>query len=222
MTYAWGVGHGVRCAYSTAADGDLRQAPARAAWLARVGCPWPCAVARQPHGAVVAEAVAGALPDADALVSADPRLALAAFGADCPGLVLAAPDALGIAHCGWRGTAAGIVGNLVAAVAARSRQPSATWRAFIGPGISGARYEVDAPVLAARSWPAAALRPGRAGQAYLDLARAIADDLRHAGVADVAVSGVCTFDDAALRSHRRGDRGAVQALAAWRVIPPAG
>jgi hypothetical protein len=214
---SWSLPGGVALAYSAAADGDVRERERRTAWLARAGCPWPCAVARQVHGALIAEADPARLAEADGLVTGDPRLALAVFGADCPGLALVAADALGVAHCGWRGTAAGIVAALVQALAQRSAAPPATWQAFIGPGIAGARYEVDAPVLSARAWPPAALTPTRPGHARLDLATAIADDLAQLGIGDIRQSGVCTAADAALRSHRRGDRGAVQALAVWRA-----
>jgi hypothetical protein len=215
----WTLPGGVTIACSTAADGDQRQAGLRARWLATVAGGRACAVPRQVHGAVVVDA--GAPPEqlalADGVVSADGSVALGVYGADCPGLCLVAGPALGMAHCGWRGTAAGIVGALVA----RLRQavpgiPPERWSALIGPGISGARYEVDAPVLGARSWPAEALAPARPGHAHLDLARVIAADLRAAGIVAVHGCGICTHDDPRLWSFRRRGAGQVQLLAAWR------
>lgn len=206
---------GVRIAWSQACDGDQRDPGLRSRFLARVGAPLPCLVPRQVHGAVVAG-------DGDDLTLADGvvtgrAVAVGAYGADCPGLLLVADDALAIAHCGWRGTAAGIVGQAVAALAQRSRQLPAAWQAFIGPGISGERYEVDDPVLNARIWPAPALRPTRPGRAFLDLATVIVSDLAAHGVRDVASSGVCTASDPRLHSHRRSGPGIVQLLVAWRA-----
>lgn len=211
---------GVTVAGSAAADGDMRLADRRAAWLTEVGIRRPCVVPRQIHGAVVVDANA-ADPDlavADGVVSADGAFAVGAYGADCPGLCIVAGQAIGMAHCGWRGTAAGIVGVLIAHLRrAAPTIPPAKWSALIGPGISGPRYEVDAPVLAARAWPAEALALARPGHAQLDLTTAIAADLRAAGVTDVRFSGVCTFDDQRLWSFRRRGAGQVQVLAAWRA-----
>ncbi|GDY12574.1 hypothetical protein LBMAG53_14520 [Planctomycetota bacterium] len=211
---SWRLG-GVRIAWSQASDGDQRDSGLRSQFLARVGAPSPCLVPRQVHGAVVAD-------DGDELTQADGvvtgrAVAVGAYGADCPGLVLVADDALAIAHCGWRGTAAGIVGRAVAALARRSRRPPVSWKAFIGPGISGERYEVDAPVLNARVWPAPALRPARPGRALLDLATVIVSDLAVHDVRDVASSGVCTASDPRMHSHRRSGPGIVQLLVAWRA-----
>jgi copper oxidase (laccase) domain-containing protein len=213
----WHLGHGISLAFSEAADGDLRDRPAREAWLARAGVRLPCAVPSQVHDRLVVQAVPGAPPPrADGLVTADRALALGVFGADCPGLCIAAADAFGVAHCGWRGTAAGIVDALVAAMREESRQPPSDWRAFIGPGIGGADYEVDAPVLGARRWPASALTARPGGRASLDLAEAIACDLAEAGVGSVLRAGICTRQDPRLHSYRWRGPGHTQLLVAWR------
>jgi copper oxidase (laccase) domain-containing protein len=212
----WTLGHGVRLAFSEAADGDLRQGQAREAWLRRIGIARPCAVPLQVHGAEVVPATAGETPRADGLVTRDHLLAVGVFGADCPGLCLAAPDALGVAHCGWRGTAGGIVARLVAAMRATSRQAPSQWRAFIGPGISGPSYEVDAPVLESRRWPPTALSARANGRASLDLAEAIADDLAAAGIGSVLRAGICTRQDPRLHSYRWQGSGPTQLLVAWR------
>jgi len=174
-------------------------------------------VPRQVHGTLVVAHDAADLSQADGVVSRDRGIAMGAYGADCPGLVIATPDALGIAHCGWRGTAGGIVARLSAAIEAVSQSPRGDWHAFIGPGISGPCYEVDSPVLAARAWPVTALSPSaHTGRAYLDLVTAIAADLQAAGVMAVGRSGVCTASDPRLHSFRRQGAGLVQMLIAWR------
>lgn len=216
-TLQWQLPHGVRVAYSTVADGDQRDRDARHAWLASRGV-GRCVVPRQIHGTRIVQADADHhdLAQADGVVSAASDTALGAFGADCPGLVLVTGDALGVAHCGWRGVAGGIVERLVAAMRTVSAAEPARWHAFIGPGIGGQRYEVDQPVLTARTWPPSALTPARAGHAWLDVVETIAVDLAHLGITTVQRCGVCTHDDPRLWSYRRRGAGQVQMLVAWR------
>lgn len=210
----WQLGD-VAVAMSLAADGDLREAEARQNWCRRHGIPLP-SVVRQVHGVRVATPAHGPPAEADALASADPACALAVFGADCPPLVLAAPDALAVAHCGWRGTAAGIVAATATALARLSAAPPTTWHALVGPGVHPDDYEVDAPVLAGRRWPAGCLAAGRSGRAWLDLPGAVAADCRAAGIAAVARDPRTTSRHPRLRSHRRDGRGPPQLLVAWR------
>lgn len=211
----WKVGD-VQLAFSTATDGDLREQPLRQAWLAKEGIDAPCHVVKQVHGKKIVVAGENLGRDADGLVSASRGLALGVFGADCPGICVVAPDAFGVAHCGWRGTAAGIVGSLVESLARLSEIPRSQWQAFIGPGIGSDEYEVDTPVISARTWPSGALRPTRAEHARLDIAIAIRADLAAAGVDRVTESGCCTATDPRLWSYRRRGSGLVQLLVAWR------
>ncbi len=218
----WPVGHGVHAAYSTAADGDAREPAARQRIAAGLGLERrPLLIPRQVHGVRIVgeDAAAGELAIADGAVARRPGTVLGAYGADCPGIVLAAPDAFAVAHAGWRGCAGGIVATLVAALRPHAGAPPTAWTALVGPGISGSAYEVDAPVLAARAWPAEALRPGRPGHAWLDLAAVLAADLAAAGVGAVARCGVCTAGDGRLHSYRHHGPGRVQVLMAWRAAP---
>ncbi len=212
----WTLPHGVQVAYSSSADGDQRERDKRHAWLASHGVA-RCVVPRQVHGVRVVQHDADhdTLAQADGVVG-DGRVALGAFGADCPGLVLVAADALGVAHCGWRGVAGGIVAQAVAAMRTLSQHAPSQWHAFIGPGISGPRYEVDAPVLSARTWPSAALSPARPGRCFLDVATTIAADLAGHGVTSVTHAAVCTVSDERLWSYRQRGPGQVQLLVAWR------
>lgn len=214
----WSLPHGVQVAYSTVGDADQRDRDARHAWLASQGVS-RCVVPRQIHGTRVVQAYADrdALAQADGVVTADAGVALGAFGADCPGLVLVAEDALGIAHCGWRGVAGGIVARLTEALRTVTASEPTRWHAFIGPGISGRNYEVDQPVLGARPWPSSAVTPARAGHALLDVAETIAVDLTTLGVTAIQRSGICTQDDPRLWSYRQRGAGQVQVLVAWRT-----
>lgn len=213
----WELPHQVRIAMSQAVDGDLRPGPARQAWCRHHGIPPPW-IARQVHGTQILStpfADDQAVPDGDAVVS--DGAAIAVFGADCPPLVLAAPDALLVAHCGWQGCARGIVDLAIAALRRRSQHPPAAWSALIGPAAHPDDYEVDNVVLQTRSWPAGSLRAGRPGHAWLDLPAAIAADCLSAGLGMVARCALCTSRDPRLRSHRRDGRGFPQMLVTWRA-----
>jgi polyphenol oxidase len=216
LTLRWRLGP-VQLAYSTVADGDQRDPLLRQTWQQSLGISRGV-VPRQVHGTVVVDASdTQGLPFADGVVSDDPILALGVYGADCPGLCLVAGPVMGVAHCGWRGVAAGIVQQLVNVMCSRTTIPKNEWLGLIGPGISRQNYEVDAPVLSARTWPATAVTPGRTGHAWLDVAQVIADDLAHLGITAITQSPICTATDDRLWSYRQQGPGIVQALMAWRV-----
>lgn len=102
---------------------------------------------RQVHSAhvvTVAAPFTGELPEADALVTATPGLALAIRTADCAPVLLADRDAgvIGAAHAGWRGAFGGVLEATVAAMVALGARPNAIVAA-IGPTIAQPSYEVD-------------------------------------------------------------------------------
>ncbi|ARJ69903.1 peptidoglycan editing factor PgeF [Paracoccus contaminans] len=79
---------------------------------------------------------------ADAIVTAEPGIAIAVLTADCQPVLLADPDAgvIGAAHAGWKGALDGVLENTVAAMRAAG---AARIRAVIGPCISQRAYEVS-------------------------------------------------------------------------------
>ena len=80
-------------------------------------------------------------PDADALVTALPGVALSVLTADCQPVLFADPEAgvIGAAHAGWKGALSGVL----EATANAMRDLGATRiRAVIGPTISQRAYEV--------------------------------------------------------------------------------
>jgi polyphenol oxidase len=212
----WRMGN-VQLAFSTVEEGDQRHAALRQTWLKSLGLVVGV-VPRQIHGTKIVDAgdTQGLLL-ADGVVSDDSAIALGVYGADCPGLCLVAGSIMGVAHCGWRGVAGGIVEKLFAEIARRTTIPVSDWCGFIGPGISTQNYEVDAPVLSARRWPTTAVIPGRPDHAWLNVADVIAHDLNHLGITHIMHSNVCTADDPRLWSYRKQGPGLVQALMAWRV-----
>ena len=207
----------VQLAYSTVADGDQRDPLLRQAWQQSLGISRGV-VPRHVHGTVVVDATdTQGLLLADGVVSDDPTLALGVYGADCPGLCLVAGSVMGVAHCGWRGVAAGIVQQLVNVMCSRTTIPKNEWLGLIGPGISRQNYEVDTPVLSARTWPATAVTPGRPGHAWLDVAQVIVNDLAQINITAITQSHICTAADPRLWSYRQQGPGIVQALMAWRT-----
>lgn len=83
-------------------------------------------------------------PEADAMVTDRPGLALGALSADCVPLLFADPVAriIGAAHAGWRGALLGVAENTVAAMKALGARPDNIIVA-IGPCIWQQSYEVS-------------------------------------------------------------------------------
>jgi len=185
---------------------------------------------RQVHGAAVRVVRAGDLdapvPEADAVVTNVPGLAVAVVAADCVPVLLADPvtGAVAAVHAGWRGTAADAVGAAVAALTRECGALPATLVAAIGPSIGACCYEVGEDLLTAfaaaghssvdlAEWFAR----DRAGRLRLDLWQANADLLVHAGVprARVHVAGLCTkthvdvFESFRVEGDRAGRMAAI-------------
>lgn len=163
-------------------------------------------------------------PCADAAVTAVRGRPLVIMTADCLPVVLAdgAGRVLGVAHAGWRGLAAGVLENTLAAL--RARCPDAdTWHAWLGPAIAQPAFEVGPEVREAfvSSDPDAAacfVRWPDSGRWHADLAGLARLRLARAGVAHVELSGECTFARAdRYFSYRRTARTGRQATLAWLV-----
>ena len=109
-----------------------------------------------------------------------------------------------MAHCGWRGLAAGMVAEAAGAVEAEA--------AAIGPGIGPCCYEVGEEVLAAFEDVDGVAR-GR----MLDLTAVATALLERVGVTAIESSGLCTSCNGELfYSHRRdGERTGRQAGLIW-------
>ena len=141
----------------------------------------------------------GESPQADAMVTNLPGLALGMLTADCAPVLLADTEAgvIGAAHAGWKGALDGIVESTVAAMAklgaVRGRIAAA-----IGPCISQANYEVEgefrANFTSADSANARFFAPGdREGYFRFDLEAYVAMRLDDAGIADVEALAACTY-----------------------------
>jgi polyphenol oxidase len=172
----------------------------------------------QVHGRN-AEVVTGPVPApleaTDALVTAEPGLALVALCADCVPVLLADPEAgvVGAAHAGRVGARVGV---LLSALDAMVRAGASLDRVevLLGPSVCGECYEVPAAMQAdvEAHLPGSACRT-RGGTPGLDLRAGLWRQLADAGVAKIGIDPRCTVEDKTLFSHRReGTTGRLAAL----------
>jgi YfiH family protein len=187
--------------------------------------PGPPAWLDQVHGATVARLVRGASarahPEADAAVTVERGVVCAILVADCLPVLFAdrAGTAVGIAHAGWRGLAAGVLEATIAEFADLGVDP-ADLVAWLGPAIGPAAFEVGADVRDAFR----ADDPGagdffvahRPGKWHADLCGLARRRLARGGVARVTGGGWCTFGESArFFSYRREPRSGRMAAAVW-------
>lgn len=111
----------------------------------------------QVHGVEVVELTAGhrapgsPVPVADASITTVPGLGCAVFAADCLPVLFCTADggAVGAAHAGWRGLAAGVLEATVRRLCQVSGVGPGQVLAWLGPCIGPQRFEVGADVVAA-------------------------------------------------------------------------
>ena len=139
-------------------------------------------------------------PEADAMVTATPGLALGVLTADCQPVLFADPQAgvIGAAHAGWKGARDGILEATVAAMEALGAR-RARIAAVIGPTISQAAYEVGHDFaqgfLDEDPDNARFFANGPAGKPMFDLPGYGLHCLRAAGVGWAEWTGHCTYRD---------------------------
>jgi hypothetical protein len=157
-------------------------------------------------------------PEADAAVTSTPGVVLAILTADCLPVVLAGADGseVGAAHAGWRGLAAGVLENAVAAM----RAAPGRLLAWLGPAAGLQAYEVGEEVrdafLAHDSRAAEAFVATRPGHWRVDLYALARKRLADAGVTRVHGGGLCTISDSRrFYSHRRDRRTGRMATLVW-------
>jgi YfiH family protein len=160
-------------------------------------------------------------PECDALVTAEPGVALKVFTADCTPILLCDPvtGAVGAAHAGWRGTAADIAGKTVRAMVENFGAKPENIRAAIGPNIGFCCFETDADVpnamLEALGERAKEHIRFQNGKYYANLKAINGEFLRRAGVQHIEISDACTkCENTRFWSHRitgknRGSQGAI-------------
>ena len=111
----------------------------------------------QVHGHTVVRLTAdhlrpgAGLPVADASVCTEAGIACTVLVADCLPLLLCSANGRGVAaaHAGWRGLAAGVIDDTVAALCAAADCPPGELLAWLGPCIGQPAFEVGKDVLLA-------------------------------------------------------------------------
>ena len=140
---------------------------------------------------------------ADAQVTTRAGIGLAIMVADCTPIMLADPEAgvIGAIHAGRPGMAAGVVPETIAEM---HHLGATDIHAIIGPSVCPRCYEVPA----ALREEVAAIEPVAAsvsvtGTPAIDVAGAVAEQLRRAGVRIDHFSRICTRESEDLFSYRR-------------------
>lgn len=149
-------------------------------------------------------------PQADAMVTVKPGLALGVGAADCGPILFADPKAkvVGAAHSGWKGAIGGVLEATIAAMEAQGAERSRILVA-LGPMLSQRNYEVGpefhAQFVARDAGYARFFAPGtRADHPHFDLPGFIVSRLEAAGVAAIDNPGLCTYaDETRFYSYRR-------------------
>lgn len=195
-------------------DAPIAVAENRARLQNRLSLPSPPRWLNQVHGIAVhdidqADRVSTgdtSLPTADAAVTRRPGVVCCVMTADCLPIFLCdrAGKAVGLAHAGWRGLAAGVV---AATVNAMNIDP-ANLLAYLGPAISAAAFEVGPEVrdafIAQDSNAAEAFCANDRGRWQADLYLLARQALKTVGVSVVYGGEACTFTDTkCFFSHRR-------------------
>lgn len=149
-------------------------------------------------------------PQQDGLVTNLAGVAIAVSVADC--LPLMAFDAensvIGVAHCGWRGIAAGVVEEFVRSLEAGQRA-AGNARFVIGAGIGACCYRVREDLLKEFTPDEVGRFSSRdAGITTFDLKGTVASRLARCGIApsDISVDKTCTSCKKDILSSYRADR----------------
>ena len=161
--------------------------------------------------------------DADASVTSEVGLACTVLVADCLPVLFAAPAgrAVGAAHAGWRGLAAGVLEATLEQVCALADCPSSQVLCWLGPCIGPRHFEVGPDVLLAFG-----VEPARAsgsafkaiggGKWLADLPELARQRLRRAGVVALHGGQWCTFSQPErFYSFRRERETGRMAAAVW-------
>lgn len=144
--------------------------------------------------------IQGEKPKADAVVTAEPGLALTILTADCQPVLFSDPDArvIGAAHAGWRGALDGVLEATLDAMEGLGAKRENTC-AVIGPSISQRAYEVGPEFLddfvAAAPENTRFFANGQGDRMQFDLPAFGLHCLRNAGIGRAEWTRHCTYSD---------------------------
>lgn len=185
-------------------------------WLAQVH--GACVLTLEDAAGKQAGGGPGKSPSADATVTRLPGQACVVMTADCLPVLLCdrAGKIVAAAHGGWRGLAAGILENTLAAM----HLAPAEILAWFGPAIEPEAYEVGDEVRAAfiedHAEADQAFEPRSAGKWLCDLYLIASQRLRRAGVRHIYGGGFCTYSDCErFFSYRRDGECGRMATLIW-------
>lgn len=165
--------------------------------------------------------------ESDAIITNQPGIMIGVLVADCYPVILydAEGPAAGVVHAGWKGAAAGLIGQTVQAMCALLDSRPERMRAAIGPGIGAHKYEVDRPVRDAfregsGQWSRIA-KETRLGHWQLDLRLSCLLQLEEAGIdremIDIVDECTCCHKEKFF-SHRR-DQGQTGRQMGFILLP---
>jgi len=176
----------------------------RAVQLAGLGTA-PLVTCSQIHSAKVVRVTAPwspeSSPDADALVTKQPSIALGILTADCTPVLFADRSAgvIGAAHAGWKGAVGGVLEATLEAML-KLGATHQNIRAAIGPCIHQASYEVGAEfrasVLGTSVWAESCFQDGAPNHFYFDLPGYVAARLARASLENVERVDIDTYTHA--------------------------
>ena len=180
--------------------------------------------ARQVHGTNVGVVDArnrgDVVPETDALITSDSEVNLLLRFADCLPIFLYDPRerVIALGHAGWRGTAAMMASQMVSAMIEPFGSDPRDIIACLGPAIGPCCYEVGSEVAQAIQLslhhPHSALQPSGDGRISLDLWEANSQQLRHRGIQQIEVGGICTSCHSDEFFSHRADKGGTGRFAA--------
>lgn len=153
-------------------------------------------------------------PQADAMVTQVPGLALCVLSADCVPILFADPETktIGAAHAGWKGALAGVCDATIDAMEALGADRS-NIQAAIGPAIQQDSYEVGPEFrdtfVGEHEWTDRLFKAGREDRSHFDLTGYVEAMLRRSGINSVENLGhdTCELEADYFSNRRRNHRG---------------
>ena len=221
-TRAGGVSRGEYASMNLGSrSGDAPENVARNRLIVREHLPATPRWMAQVHGTAVADLDGlddAVVATADAAVVSTPGRVAAVLTADCMPLLLCdiEGERVGVAHAGWRGMAAGVIENAVAAMKADPARVLAWMGPTIGPRAFEVGPEVRDAFLDTDEGADEAFAAHKPGKFLADLYRLARRRLERCGVRDVRGGGFCTFTESSrFFSYRREQRSGRMGAFAW-------
>jgi hypothetical protein len=151
----------------------------------------------------------GEAPEADAIATKVPGLALAVLTADCAPVLLCDPHAgvIAAAHAGWRGAVSGVLASTLETMSELGADP-ARITAAIGPCLSQSSFEVgpdlEEAVLSATPWAEHLFESTQTDRKHFDLRGYLLGQLMRMGVAHMEALSEDTLTEPGLYFSHRG------------------